>query len=253
MLFASKAVNRMGRVDEGNTITDYDPDEQKRRISVQLAVAPLEWEDCKINLIDPPGYAEFSGEVKAAMSVVDSAVLLLDASAGVEVGTEQSWKSAGERGIARVVFVNKMERENADFNMALQSAQTVLGKKCTAMQLPIGSQQNLRGIIDLLKMKAYTYEAGNQSGNFTEGDVPAEFQDEAQRRREALIEQIAESDDDLTMKYLEGEELTPDEIITGLKAGLRSGNLVPVLCGSGTANIGITQLLDALAAYLRRP
>src|SRR5438552_6977462 len=195
MLYASKAVTRMGRVDEGNTVTDYDPDEQKRRISVQLAVAPVEWQECKINVIDVPGYAEFIGEVKAAVRVSDTAVLLLDASAGVEVGTEQAWKYAGERGIARLVFVNKMERENADFNMAFQSAQTVLGKKCTALQIPIGSQQNFRGIVDLLNMKAYMYQPGNTSGNYTEADVPGDLQDEARRRREALIEQIAESDD----------------------------------------------------------
>jgi elongation factor G len=253
LLFASKAVNRMGRIDEGNTVTDYDPDEQKRRISVQLAVAPLEWGDCKINLIDVPGYAEFSGEVKAAMSVADTAVLLLDASAGVEVGTEQAWKSAGERGVARIVFINKMERENADFNKALQSAQAVLGRKVTALQVPIGSQQNFRGIVDLLEMKAYVYEPGSQTGTFTTAEVPADMREDAQRRRDALIEQIAESDDDLTMKYLEGEELTPDEIILGLKAGLRSGNLVPVFSGSGTANIGVTQLLDALVAYAPSP
>src|SRR4051794_40658029 len=249
MLFAAKATNRIGRVDEGNTVTDYDPDEQKRRISVQLAVAPIEWGECKINVIDVPGYAEFSGEVKAGMAVSDAAVLLLDASAGVEVGTEQAWKWAGERGIARIVFINKMERENADFNMAMQSAQTVLGKKCTAMQIPIGSQQNFRGIIDLLTMKAFIYQLGNTSGTFTEEDIPAELLADAQSRREALIEQIAESDDDLTMKYLEGEELPPAEIVTGLKAGLKSGNLNPVLCGSGAANVGVTQLLDAITDY----
>src|SRR6476659_496645 len=123
MLFTSKATNRMGRVDEGNTVTDYDPDEQKRHISVQLAVAPVEWQDTKINLIDAPGYAEFQGEVKAAMRVVDLALLLVDASAGVEVGTEQAWRFAGERGIPAMVFINKMDRENADFRKSLLSAE----------------------------------------------------------------------------------------------------------------------------------
>src|SRR5947209_1153116 len=175
MLFASKATTRMGRIEEGNTVTDYDPDEQKRRISVQLAVAPVEWEECKINVIDVPGYAEFIGEVKAAMRVSDAALLLMDASAGVEVGTEQAWRFAGERGLARFVFINKMERENADFNMAYQSAQAVLGKKCAALQLPIGSQQSFRGMVDLLKLKAYMYQPGNTGGNFTESEIPSDM------------------------------------------------------------------------------
>src|SRR5215210_440533 len=158
MLFTSKATNRIGRVDEGNTVSDYDPDEIKRHISVQLSIAPLEWQDAKINVIDCPGYAEFVGEVKAGMRVSDTALLLVDASAGVEVGTEQMWKYADERGCPRMVFINKMDRENADFNMAFHSAQNVLGRKCAPMQMPIGSQQSLRGIVDLLRMKAYFYE-----------------------------------------------------------------------------------------------
>src|SRR5438477_9792024 len=149
LLFTSKATNRIGRVDEGNTVTDYDPDEQKRHISVQLSVAPVEWQDCKINLIDVPGYAEFLGEVKAAMRISDTALLLLDASAGVEVGTEQAWRYANERNIPSIVFINKMDRENADFAKSFQSAQTVLGKQCAPLQMPIGSQQSFRGVIDL--------------------------------------------------------------------------------------------------------
>jgi elongation factor G len=253
MLFASKASNRLGRVDEGNTVSDYDPDEQRRHISVQLAVAPVEWNDNKINLIDVPGYAEFLGEVKAAVRVSDAALLLLDASAGVEVGTEQAWSYAGDRGIARFVFVNKMDRENADFKKAFDSVQAVLGRKCAPLQMPIGSQQSFRGVVDLLKMKAYLYEPGNTSGKYTEGEVPADLQAEAQGHREALVERIAESDDDLTMKYLEGEDLSDEELLAGLKAGVKSGNLVPVFCGAGSCNIGMTQLLDGLAAYAPSP
>lgn len=253
LLFTSKATTRLGRVDEGNTVSDYDPDEQKRHISVQLSVAPVEWNDCKINLIDSPGYAEFLGEVKAGVRVADAALLLVDASAGVEVGTEQAWKYAVERGIARMVIINKMDRENADFNKALQSVRAVLGNKCAALQVPIGSQQNFRGIVDLLKMKAYLYEQGNTSGKFTEGDIPADLQSQAQSLRDELMEHIAECDDDLTMKFLEGEELTDDEILSGLKTGVKSGQLVPVFVGSGTCNIGISQLLDALAAYAPSP
>jgi elongation factor G len=253
MLFTSKATNRIGRVDEGNTVSDYDPDEQKRHISVQLAVAPVEWNDVKINLIDVPGYAEFLGEVKAAVRVSDSALLLLDASAGVEVGTEQAWKYARERGIPSFAFINKMDRENADFNKSIQSLQAVLGKQCAALQVPIGSQQQFRGVIDLLHMKAYMYKQGDTSGKFEEADVPGDLAGDVQRYREALIEKIAESDDDLTMKYLEGEELTDDELLRGLKEGVLAGTLLPVLVGSGSCNVGISQLLDALAAYAPSP
>ncbi|HKP54470.1 MAG TPA: elongation factor G [Chloroflexia bacterium] len=253
MLFTSKAINRMGQVNEGNTVSDYDPDEVKRHISVQISVAPVEWTDTKINVIDAPGYAEFSGEVKAAMRVVDTALLLVDASAGVEVGTEQMWRYADERSCPRMVFVNKMERENADFKMAFHSIQTVLGKKCAPLQLPIGSQQQFRGIVDLLTMKAYIFQPGDTSGKVTEGEIPADLQEDAQRGREWLIERVAETDDDLTMKYLEGEELTSDEITSALKKGLRSGEVVPVLCGSGNWNAGVSQLLDALALYSPSP
>jgi elongation factor G len=253
MLFTSKAITRLGRVDEGNTVSDYDPDEVRRHISVQISVAPIEWRECKINMIDSPGYAEFVGEVKAAMRVADTALLLVDASAGVEVGTEQAWKFADERGLPRIVVVNKMDRENADFHMAYRSIQTVLGKKCVALQLPIGSQQTFRGIVDLLQFKAYLYQAGSTAGSFTEGDIPGDLMSEAQGLREALIERIAETDDDLTMKYLEGEELSQEELIAALKKGMQSGEVVPVLCSSGLMNIGISQLLDVLTNLAPSP
>ncbi|MDQ3928567.1 MAG: elongation factor G, partial [Chloroflexota bacterium] len=253
MLYTSKAITRLGRVDEGNTVSDYDPDEIKRHISVQLAVAPVEWRDTKINVIDVPGYAEFVGEVKAAIRVTDTALLLVDASAGVEVGTEQVWKFANERGCPRVVFVNKMDRENADFKMAYQSIQTVLGKKCAPLQMPIGSQQSFRGVVDLLQMKAYMYEAGSTAGKFTEADIPADLLDDAQKGRESLVERIAETDDEMTMKYLEGEQLSLEELTTALEHGVRDGEIVPVLCGSGMLNIGVTQLLDALVDYTPSP
>jgi elongation factor G len=252
MLFTSKATNRLGRVNEGNTVSDYDPDETTRHISVQLAVAPIEWQDSKINVIDVPGYAEFVGEVKAAIRVADTALLLVDASAGVEVGTEQVWRFAEERECPRFVFINKMERENADFAMSLRSTQQVLGQKCVPLQMPIGSQQTFKGIVDLLRMKAYIFESGT-SGKFSEAEVPADMLDEAQRLRESLIERVAETDDELTMKYLEGEELTVEELTNGLKIGVRSGTVVPVLCGSGLNNVGISQLLDALVSFAPSP
>ncbi len=253
MLFAAKASSRLGRVDEGNTASDYDPDEIKRHISVQLAVAPVEWQGNKINLIDCPGYAEFVGEAKAAMSVSDTSLLLVDASAGVEVGTEQMWKYAEERSCPRMLFVNKMDRENADFHTAFHSIQEVLGRKCAPVQMPIGSQQSFRGVVDLLTQKAFVYEPGSTSGKFTEADIPDDMKEDAQRGRDWLTEVIAETDDDLTMKYLEGEELTEAELVAALKVGVRSGSVVPVFCGSGLLNVGMTQLLDGIVAYAPAP
>jgi elongation factor G len=253
MLFASKATTRMGRVDEGNTVTDYDPDEQKRHISVQLAVAPVEWRDNKVNLLDSPGYAEFLGEVKAALRGSDTALLLLDASAGVEVGTEQAWKYAGERGIARFVVINKMDRENADFAKSLESVRTVLGKKCAPLYVPIGAQQQFRGVVDVLGQKAHIFKVGDPGGKYDVADIPAEMAADVQKYRDELVERICEVDDDLTMKYLEGEELTPEELIKGLNAGVRAGEVVPVFATSGLANIGVSQLLDALVDFAPSP
>ncbi|HVG00246.1 MAG TPA: elongation factor G [Chloroflexia bacterium] len=252
MLFTSKGTNRLGSVAEGNTVSDYDPDEVKRHISVQVSLAPVEWRDTKINVLDTPGYAEFVGEVKAGIRVVDTAVLLVDASAGVEVGTEQMWRYAEERGCPRFVVVNKMDRENADFMAAWHSTQNVLGKKCAPLQVPIGSQHSFRGVVDLLHQKAYVYEGGN-SGKFTEGPVPADLQADVQQLRDALIERVCETDDDLTMKYLEGEELSVEELDAALRAGVRTGDIVPVLAASGLLNVGVSQLLDTIVTYSPAP
>lgn len=253
MLFSSKATNRLGRVDDGSTVSDYDPDEIKRHISVQLSVAPVEWQNTKINVLDTPGYAEFVGEVKAGMRVADIAVLLVDASAGVEVGTEQMWRYAEERACPRLLVVNKMDRENADFKMAFHSTQDVLGKKCAPLHLPIGSEHSFSGMVDLLHQKAYVYEPGSTSGKFVEAPVPDDLQEDAMRGREWLVERIAETDDDLTMRYLEGEELSFEELDAALKEGVKNGLIVPVLCASGALNIGVSQLLDAIVTYTPSP
>jgi len=254
MLFNAKATSRLGRVEEGNTTTDFDPDEVKRHQSIQLALAPIEWSDHKINAIDSPGYAEFLGEVKAAMRVVDGVLLLLDAVGGVEVGAEQAWTLANEAGVAaRLLFVNRMDRENADFLKTVWKARDMLGKGVTPLQLPIGSQQNLRGVVDLLHRKAYLYKNLNGSGEFSEGPIPADMEQAVKTLREELIERAAETDDDLTLKYLEGETLTDDEITQGVIKGIKAGQIIPAFCGSATGNIGISQLLDALVTYIPSP
>ena len=252
MLFTSKAINRLGRVDEGNTVSDHDPDEIKRHISIQLTIAPLEWGDEKVNMLDAPGYAEFSGEVVSGMRVVDTALLLVDASAGVEVGTEQAWRMADERGLPRVVVINKLDRENADYKNAFHSIQDVLGKKCAPLQLSIGAQTSFQGVIDLLHQKAYLYESGT-SGKFNEAPIPDEWLKDAQDGREWLVERICETDDDLTMLYLEGEELPIKDLDAALRRAVISGEIAPVLCSSGLLNIGVAQLLDFLTKYAPSP
>lgn len=252
LLFTSKAINRIGRVEEGNTVSDYDPDEAKRHSSIQLSVAPVEWQDTKINFVDCPGYAEFVGEVKAGIRVVDTAVLLVDASAGVEVGTEQAWRFAEERGIPRVVVINKMDRENADYKTAFHSIQAVLGKRCAPLQFSIGSQQDFKGLIDLLHLKAYIYEGGS-SGKFTEQEIPADLLEDAQQGREWLVERICETDDDLTMLYLEGEQMETAALDAALKRAVMAGQIAPVMVTAGLSNIGMSQLLDFLVQYTPSP
>jgi elongation factor G len=249
LLFDTKAITRLGRVEDGNTVTDFDPDEIKRHISVNAAVAPVEWRDTKINLVDAPGYADFMGDVVSALRVVDAALILMDASAGVEVGTEQAWRLAERQGIARMIFVNKMDRENADFARSLESARQTFGKSVAPIQFPIGSQKAFKGIVDLLSEKAYVFQE-NGSGGFETTDIPAELQDECQSYRQQLVESIAEQDEELMLRYLEDDPISTEELIAGLKSCVVSGQVVPVLCGAATSNRGVQPLLDAIVDYL---
>ncbi|HEY7123176.1 MAG TPA: elongation factor G [Ktedonobacterales bacterium] len=245
-LYDTGAVTRVGRVDEGSSISDHDPDEVKRRMSINLTVIPVEWRDTKINFLDTPGYADFVGEVKAGLRVADSALVVVTAEKGVEVGTELVWKYADELKLPRMVFVNKLDRENTSFERALESLQNQFGKKVVALQLPIGEQAGFKGVINLVSRKAYTFD-GNK---VQEGPIPADLEAQVTRYREQLIESAVESDDDLMSKYLEGEELSQAEVESAVKAGTSSGGLVPVLCGSTAKNIGIQTVLDAIIEFL---
>jgi elongation factor G len=249
LLFDTKATTRLGRVDEGNTVTDYDPDEIKRRISVSAAVAPVEWRDTKINIIDAPGYADFIGEVKSALRVSDAAIILIDASAGVEVGTEQAWRLAEERGIPRILFINKMDRENADFAQALASARDAFGIAVAPIQFPIGAEKQFRGLVDLLNEEAHIYR-DNGSGTYETEPIPDDLRDDEETYRRQLIESLADHDEDLMMRYLEDEPISTEEIRAGLRQCILSGDVVPVLVGSATTNRGATELLDAIVDYL---
>jgi elongation factor G len=249
MLYDTKSINRLGRVEDGNTVCDFDPDEIKRHISVNAAIAPVEWRDTKINVVDAPGYADFVGDVKSALRIVDAAVIVMDASAGVEVGTEQAWRFAEERALPRFVFVNKMDRENASFAAALASARDKFGKRVAPIQVPIGSEKAFKGIVDLLSEKAYLFH-DNQDGGYEEGAIPADIEEECRAYRLQLVEAIAEQDEELMLRYLEDDPISPEELIAGLEQCVEHGQVVPVLCGSATANRGIQPLLDALVDYL---
>lgn len=245
-LFCSGGTTRLGAVDNGTTTTDYDPEEIKRKISINTAIAPAEWKNCKINFLDTPGYADFIGEAISALRVADSALVVLDAVAGVEVQTERFWHCADQNALPRMVFINKMDKENANFESALETATEVFGTNLTPVQIPIGKEASFKGIVDLINMKATTFADGKPK----QEDIPADLQDQAGKYREKLIDLVAEADDQLLEKYLEGEELTPDQIKKGLRIAIFNRSLIPITCGSATANSGLSTLLDTIVNYM---
>jgi len=244
MLFNSGAITRLGKVDQGNTTADYDPEEVKRKISIYLSLLPCEWQGFKLNVIDTPGYADFVTEVKSAVRIADGAVIVVCAASGVEVGTELVWRYAEEHKLPRLIFVNKIDRENADFFKVVEQLQTYFGRRCLPIQLPIGSEEDFQGVVDVVKMKAYS---GSQ---WQEGEIPDSMASQVEEFREKLVEAVAETDDNLIAKYLEGEELTEEEVVTGLRAATLGGQVVPILVGSALKNMGIKMMLDALCNYL---
>lgn len=249
VLYTTGGSDRLGRIEEGNTVSDYDPDEIKRKITIDTSIVPCEWSGCKINLVDTPGYPDFIGEVLGALSIADAALVVVCAVSGIEVNTDRMWNLAEERNLPRLIFINKIDRENAHFDQALEQIQTELSPQAVAMQIPIGSEDSFKGIIDLLTMKALFFNDGKPE----EGPIPEELQELAGTYHEKLVEAAAETNDDLTMKYLEGEELSRDEIVQGLRQGTLNGTVFPVLCGSAYLNRGSHLLLDALVNYLPSP
>lgn len=252
LLFTTGAVTRLGKVDDGTATTDFEPEEVKRKVTISTGLAPCEWRDHKINLLDTPGYADFVAEVKGTLRAADAALIVLCAASGVEVGAEHVWSYAEELNLPRIVFINKMDRENADFDAAVAQMKTMFGPNVVPLQLPIGAEDAFRGIVDLIKMKALI-PANSQGTQYTESEVPAELADKAAAARLALTEAAAEGDDGLLTKYLEGEELSEEEIRSGVINGVAQGKLYPVLCGSAFKNIGAAQLLDSLLAYTPSP
>ncbi|UCC65367.1 MAG: elongation factor G [Anaerolineae bacterium] len=247
MLFATGAVNRLGKVEEGTTVADFDEEEIQRRISLATALIPCEWDGHKINVLDTPGYADFVGEVRQAVRVSDSVAIVLDSVSGVEVGTEVVWSLIEEAGLPRMVVINKMDRDNANFNQALESLESKFDATFVPFQLPLGTQSSFRGVVDLVTMKAFEEQKA------TETAIPDELQDQVEEYRIRVVEAAAEADDELIIKYLEGEELTTEEIKAGLKAGIQARDIVPVFCTASTASRGIQPLLDAIIAYAPSP
>lgn len=240
-LYESGATTRLGTIQDQNTVSDYDEDEHKRKFSLNLAIVPVEWEGRKINIIDTPGYADFISEVICGANAADMALVVVDAVSGPEVGTDRTWNITDRLGLPRMIVVNRMDRENANFDQVLQQLQQRWGHKVMPMQLPIGAHDTFKGIVDLLHMKAYVGE------NAEEADIPADLIDHATELRAQLIEGIVETDEDLMAKYFADEELTEDELRKVLHGGLDHGLIIPVVCASATKLIGVRQLLHNIA------
>ena len=247
MLFASGAIERLGSVNDGTTTSDFDKIEVERHMSINLSLLPQEWKGTKLNLIDTPGYADFISEVKSALRVSEGAIVVVCAASGVEVGTEQFWDDAEKMNLPRLLFVNKMDRDNADFFRTLEEIQTKLSQRCVPVQLPIGSQSDFQGIVDLIAMKAYV------GPDLKETELPSTLLEKAGATREKLVEAAVEINDELITKYLEGEAISNEEIFEAIKESTIAGKLVPVLVGSALRGIGIHPLLDAICSYLPSP
>jgi len=252
MLFDAKVNTRLGMVDEGTSLFDYEPEELKRRKTLCSSLHHFRWQKCEINIIDTPGDANFSAEVKSALQVADTAVVLIDAVSGVQVQTEKVWGYAEDNALPRLILINKMDLERANFKQAIKGVEEILGIRPLVLQMPIGEEDSFRGMVDLITMKAFLF-SDDRSGSFTEGAIPDDLKEEAEALRGTMIEGIAESSDQLLEKYLEGATLSPEEIMTGLTQGIQSCSLVPVLCGSAVNNIGIHPLLNLITACYPSP
>ena len=252
LLFNSKMTTRLGRVDDGTSILDSGEDEIKKKMTLNSSLTHCLWKDNKVNLLDTPGYADLVGEVIEVLRVVDAALVVLCAASGVEVGSETTWGYADDRNLPRLMFINKMNRERADFYKTLDEAKQKLGKRLVPLTLPIGSESDFKGIVDLLKMKAYLY-SDESDGSGEEQEIPADMSEQAQTYRDSLIEAAAEANDELLEKYFAEEKLSDEEVKAGLRASTLEGKIVPVFCGSAIANAGIKLLLDGMIDYLPSP
>ncbi len=250
-LYVSGKTDRLGRVDEGTSSLDYEPEEQKKRISISAATTSVDWQKCKINIIDTPGDSNFSFDTQSCLRISDAAIVVIDAVGGVEFQTQKVWEYADLYQLPRMIFINRMDRERADFHTAVASIKEKMDVKVTPICLPIGAHDSFRGIVDLMTMQALIYD--DLKGTFKTADIPADMKEEAQKWRETMVEDIAESDEAMMDKYLDAGELTDEELRGGLKSGVHSGTIIPVACGSALKNIGTGLLMDMIVLYLPSP
>jgi elongation factor G len=251
LLFQSGAVNRLGAVEQGTTVSDWDEDEQRRQMSLSASLTNCEWQGRKLNMIDAPGDAGFQGDTIAALRIVEGAVVVLSGVMGVEVGTGRVWHRADDGGLPRLVVVNMLDRERADFFRALEALRSQLSDRCVAVHIPIGAEHELTGIVDVLHMKAYASPEGGREGAATE--IPAELADLAAQYREKLLDAVVETDEALMERYLDGQELTADEVASALKEAVTRGEVFPVAAAVATKNLGTTALLDLLVEGVPSP
>ena len=251
LLFQAGATNRLGTVESGSTVSDWDDDEQRRQMSLSASICNVEWQGRKINLIDTPGDAGFQGDAIAALRVVEGALFTVSAVMGVEVQTSRHWQRAEAAGLSRVIVVNMLDRERADFYRVLEAVRAQLSDKCVAVHIPIGVEHDLKGIVDLLHMQAYLDPNGQRESGPV--DIPAEVQDEVQQYRERLLDAVVETDEGLMERYLEGQELSPEEVAKALKGAVTRGEVFPVACGVASKNLGTTAVLDLLVEGVPSP
>jgi elongation factor G len=252
LLFQAGAINRLGSVADGTTVSDSAPDEKAREMSIAASLASFHWQDRKINLIDTPGEPSFVADALAGLTVCDGAIFVVNAVMGAEVGTMRLWERAEEQGLARLIFVNMLDRERADFFRTLESLKSSFGPHAVATEIPIGSEHEVRGVIDLVDVKAYEY-SGDDRDNCREIPIPDELQAQADEYREKLLDEVAENSDELMERYLEGEEISHEETVDALKTGVTAGRLFPVTCGVATHNLAVNRLLDAIVDDLPSP
>ncbi len=245
-------VNRFGKVDEGTTVTDYDEEEVARKHTLTATLAYAEWNKQKINLIDTPGIGNFLSDARAGLQVADAAIVVVDAVGGVMVQTEKVWEAAGDLNLPRLVVLNRLDRERASLDRALQSLREACSRTVIPVQLPIGEERSFKGVVDLVTKKAYTFETG-ESGAFTEAPIPATMTAAVDTARETLIEMVAEVDERLMEKFFEAGTLTDDELVAGLRSATVAGKIFPLVCTSALANVGVPQLLDAIVSWLPSP
>src|SRR5271170_8474432 len=253
LLFEAGATSRLGSVPDGTTVSDADADEQSRQMSISASLSSFEWKERKINLLDTPGEPSFVADALGALRVCESAVFVVNAVMGVEVSTNRLWARAAELDIARMLFVNMLDRERADFYRTLEQLKRAFGPHVVATEIPIGAEHEVEGVVDLVDMKAFRAQSTPERGAADEIPIPAELQERAAEYREKLMDEVCEVSDALMERYLEGDEITHQEIVDALKEGTNHGKIFPVVCGVATRNLGTTRLLDAIVEDLPSP